>query len=68
MYLPMTADRRSVTEMQRKVDKQGKQNVVFRFLLAKGDKDKITAWKQELVRVLHVFNVRSIDYFVNVRT
>ena len=56
----MTINRRSVSEMQRKVDKQGKRNTVFRFMLAKGDKDKITAWKQELVRVLHVFNVRSI--------
>ena len=64
-YLPMVTDRRSVTEMQQKVDKQGKRNAVFRFMMAKGDKDKITAWKQELVRILHVFNVRSIGHAGN---
>jgi hypothetical protein len=58
IHLPMTIDGRSVAKMQRKVDKRGKRNVVFRFLLAKGDKDEIAAWNQELVRVLHVFNVR----------
>jgi hypothetical protein len=40
--------------------KQGKRNVAIRFILAKGDKERIAAWKQDLVRVLHVFNVRSI--------
>jgi hypothetical protein len=54
-----TINRRSVAEMQRKVNKQGKRNVVLRFVLAKGDKDKIAAWNQDLVRVLHVFNVGS---------
>ena len=33
---------------------------MFRFILAKGDKEKIAAWKQDLVRILHVFNVRSV--------
>jgi hypothetical protein len=61
----MTIDGRSVTEMQRKVDKQGKRNSVIRFIVAKGDKDKITAWNQELVRILHVFNVRSIGSVEN---
>jgi hypothetical protein len=53
--------RRALTEMQRKVVKRGKQNSVFRFFLSKDDKDKIAAWKQDLVRILQVFNVRSID-------
>jgi hypothetical protein len=60
--LPMTIDRRAVAEMQRRVDKQGKRSVVVRFMLAKGDKDKIAAWNQDLVRILHVFNVRSIGF------
>ena len=54
-------NRRTVAGIQRKVVKQGKRNVAIRFFLAKGDKDKIAAWRQDLVRVLHVFNVRSID-------
>ena len=51
---------RTLTGIQKKVAKQGKQNVLSRFILAKSDKEKITAWKQDLVRVLHVFNVCSI--------
>jgi hypothetical protein len=49
--------------MQRKVDKQGKRNAAIRFILVKVDKDKIAAWNQDLVRVLHVFNVRSLNRF-----
>ena len=52
---------RTVAGIHRKVVKQGKRNAAIRFFLAKGDKDKIVAWRQDLVRVLHVFNVRSID-------
>ena len=50
-------NRRTLTGIQKKVVKQGKRNVVSRFILAKSDKEKIAAWKQDLVRVLHVFNV-----------
>jgi hypothetical protein len=46
--------------MQRKVVKRGKRNGVLRFILAKDDKDKIADWKQDLVRILQVFNVRSL--------
>jgi hypothetical protein len=46
--------------MQGKVVKQGKRNAVYRFVLSKSDKDKIAAWKQDLIRILHVFNVRSV--------
>jgi hypothetical protein len=45
--------------MQRKVVERGKRNAVSRFFLSKDDKDKIAAWKQDLVRILQVFNVRS---------
>ena len=54
---------RTLAEIQRKVDKQGKRNVVVRLVHAKDDKDKIAAWKQDLVRVLNIFTVRVImDY------
>jgi hypothetical protein len=49
-----------MVEIQRNVKKQGKRNGFMRFVLAKGDKDKIAAWNQELVRLLHVFNVSSV--------
>ena len=51
---------RTVAEIERKVIKHGKRNVALKFVLAKGDKDKIAAWKQDLIRFLQVFNVRSI--------
>jgi hypothetical protein len=54
--------------MQKKVVKRGKRNGVTRFILAKDDKDKIAAWKQDLVRILQVFNVRSIGSPGNSRT
>ena len=49
--------RRTLAEIQRKVVKQGKRNVASRLVHAKGDKDKIVAWTQDLLRVLNVFNV-----------
>jgi hypothetical protein len=57
-----------VTEMQRKVDRRGKRSAVIRFMLAKGDKDEIAAWNQELFRILHVFNVRSFGTVGSSRT
>ena len=68
-HSPMTTlGRRSVVEMQTNVVKRRKRNVVFRFILSKVDKDRIAAWNQDLVRVLHVFNVRPIGYVGNPRT
>jgi hypothetical protein len=49
-----------VVKIQGKVVKQGKRNALHRFVLSKTDKDKIAGWKQDFIRVLHVFNVRSI--------
>jgi hypothetical protein len=51
-----------------KVVKRGKRNAVTRFILSKGDKDKIAGWKQDFIRVLHVFNVRSIGCVGHPRT
>ena len=53
---------RMIAEIQGKVIKLGKQNVASRIFHAKVDKDKIAAWRNDLVRVLHIFNVRSIDF------
>jgi hypothetical protein len=53
-------DRRTVVKIQGKVVKQRKRNALYRFVVSKTDKDKIAAWKQDFIRVLHVFNVRAI--------
>ena len=42
------------------VVKQSGRNPASRLLYAKNDKDVIAAWKSDLNRILHVFNVRSI--------
>ena len=51
---------RAVEEIQRRIIKQSKRNVISRHLHARIDKDKIAAWRMDLVRILQVFNVRSI--------
>jgi len=48
-----------VAEIQGKIIKQGKRNVISRHFHAKSDKDKITAWRLDLGRILQIFNVRS---------
>jgi len=53
-------DRRTTAEIQRKVIKQRGRNAISRLLNAKNDKDTISAWKLDLNRMLHVFNVGSI--------
>jgi hypothetical protein len=53
---------RTVAKIQGDVVKQGKRNALYRFVLPKTDKDRIAAWKQDFMRVLHVFNVRSIGF------
>ena len=57
-----------MAEIRRKVVKQGKRNAAYRFILARGNKDKIAAWKQDLVRVLHIFNVGSAISVVHSQT
>lgn len=54
-----TLDRRTVTEIQKKVFKQRGRSAVSRLVHAKNDKETIAAWRSDLNRVLHVFTVRS---------
>ena len=48
-----------MAEIQGKIIKQSKRNVISRHFHARNDKDKITAWRLDLDRILQVFNVRS---------
>ena len=48
-----------MAEIQRKVVKQSGRKAVSQIFQAKNDKDAISAWKLDLNRILHVFNVRS---------
>ena len=55
-----TFDHRTVAEIERKVVKLGKRSVVSGLFHSKNDKERIAAWRLDLNRILHVFNVRSI--------
>jgi hypothetical protein len=54
-----TFDRRTVAEIERNVVKLNKRSAVSRLFHSKNDKEKIAAWRLDLNRILHVFNVRS---------
>lgn len=56
----MSPNRRTVAEIQRKIEIQCKRNTVSRAFNAGKDKDTIATWGRDLDRILNVFNVRSI--------
>ena len=49
-----------MADIQRNVVKKGKRSWVPDFLKVGGDKGAIVAWKQDLMGILHVFNVRLV--------
>ena len=49
-----------MAEIQRKVIKRSGRNPASRLLHAKNDKETIATWKQDLNRILQVFNVSFI--------
>ena len=51
---------RTVAQIQRSVTKQSKQNALSRLLHAKNNKEKVTAWKLDLDKLLQVFQVCSV--------
>ena len=53
-------DRRTVGEIQEKVIERSGRDAVSRLLYARDDGEAIAAWKLDLDRILHVFNVRSV--------
>ena len=57
------SNRRAMAVMRSKIIKQGKRSAVSRFLHRKVDKDQVAAWKQDLLRILHIFSVCSVDRF-----
>ena len=49
-----------MAEIQVNIINRGKRNPISRHLHAKNDKERIAAWKLDLVRILQVFNVCPI--------
>ena len=56
----LALDRRTVAGIQEKIIEKGGRSLLSRLAHAKSDKETITAWKLDLNRILHVFNVRSV--------
>jgi len=53
---------RTVAEVQGNIIEKGGRSLSSRLAHTKNDKEVIAAWRSELNRILHVFNVRSIGY------
>ena len=47
-------------KIQEKITEKGRRNWLSRVIHAKSDKDAVAAWKLDLNRILHIFNVRFI--------
>ena len=52
--------RRTVADIQRKLVKWDRRNVVSRHFQAKKDKKTVAAWRLDLENILQVFDVRSV--------
>ena len=51
-----------MAKIQKEIVKLGKRSAASQAFHAKNDKDRIATWKQDLYRILHVFNVRSLAF------
>ena len=52
-------DRRTVAEIQGRIVGKRERGLLSRVAHSKNDKETITAWRSDLIRILQVFNVRS---------
>jgi len=55
-----THNRRTVAEIQGNIMEKGERNLFSRIVHARNDKEVMAAWRSDLNRVLHVFNVCSV--------
>ena len=66
--LTIPSIRRAIAEIQRDVIELGRRSTISRLLHAKSDSDTLAAWRSDLNRILHVFNVRSTTYSPTILT
>jgi hypothetical protein len=55
-----TPDRRMLAEIEMKIIKRRKRNVISRLLHARSDRETIAGWKSDLTKILLIFNVSSL--------
>ena len=66
--LTIPSIRRAIAEIQRDVIELGRRSTISRLLHAKSDSDTLAAWRSDLNRILHVFNVRSTTFSPTILT
>ena len=49
-----------MADIEKKIVNIGKRNALSRLFHSKDDREKIAAWRLDLNRILHVFNVRPV--------
>ena len=49
-----------MSEIEEKITKQSRRSYLSQLVHAKSDKETIGAWKLDLIKTLHIFNVRSV--------
>lgn len=54
-------DCRTVAAIREKATQNGQRNMASRLIHRMVDQDAITGWKQDLLRILQLFTVRSVD-------
>ena len=55
-------NRRTLAEIEKEVVEQGKLDYYSQIMVTRGNRDKVAAWNQDLVRALLAFKVRLIDF------
>jgi hypothetical protein len=52
---------RTLAAIRKKTDERVKRSLASKLIHRKGEKEAIAGWNRDLVRILHIFNVRSVD-------
>lgn len=55
-------NRRTILEIEENVVEKGRRKLLSRLVHARNDKEVMAAWRSDLNRVLHIFNVRSASF------
>ena len=55
-----------MAEIQGKIDEQAGRNAISRILHAKNVKEMVVTWRMDLNRILDVFNVGFVCYYLDI--
>ena len=55
-------NRRTIAEIEENVVEKSRRKLLSRLVHAKNDREVMAAWRSDLNRGLHIFNVRSVGF------